>query len=84
MRRAYGSLRPGRRLFVHDFMVEDDGTGPPLAALWLVSSLLADPDAVLLTSDTLSERPHEAGFAEVGVQELLPEITKVLTATKPR
>lgn len=67
-------------------MVEDDGSGPPLAALWLASSLLADPGAVLLTPATLSDRTRAAGFAEVevGVQELIPEITKVLTATKPR
>jgi len=84
MRRAYDSHRPGGRLFVHDYMIEDDGGCPPLAALWLVSSLLADPDAVLLTPGTLSERAREAGFAEVGVHELIPEITKVLTATKPR
>ncbi len=64
--------------------VEDDGSGPPLAALWLVSSLLADPDAVLLTPGTLGERACEVGFAKVMVQELIPEITKVLTATKPR
>jgi SAM-dependent methyltransferase len=84
MLRAYDSLRPGGRLFVHDFMVEDDGNGPSLAALWLVSSLLADPDAVLLTPGTLSERAREAGFAKIEVQELIPEITKVLAASKPR
>jgi len=39
---------------------------------------------VLLTPATLSKRAREAGFAEVGVQELIPEITKVLTATKPQ
>jgi nitroreductase len=35
-------------------------------------------------AETLGERVREAGFAEVAVQELIPEITKVLTATKPR
>jgi hypothetical protein len=43
-----------------------------------------DQDAVLLTPGTLGERASEAGFAQVGAQEFIPELTKVLTATKPR
>lgn len=82
MQRAHAALRPGGRLFIHDFMVEDDGSGPALAALWLVSSLLADPNARCLTPGLLSKSAHEAGFLDIEVQELIPEITKVLSARK--
>ena len=31
---AYSALRPGGRLVVHDFMVDDSKDGPELGALW--------------------------------------------------
>jgi len=36
VRRAYASLEPGGMLIVHDFMVDDDLTGPASAALWML------------------------------------------------
>ena len=36
--RAYGALQPGGILIVHDFMVEDDGTGPPMCPVLRASS----------------------------------------------
>ena len=45
---------------------------------------LADLDVVLLTPVPPGERAHEAGFAQVVVQKLIAETTKVLTGTKPR
>lgn len=83
MRRAFAALRPGGRLYVHDFVVDDDHQGPSLASLWLVSSLLADPDAVLLTPARLASWARDGGFTDVAVSEHIAELTKVMTATRP-
>jgi 2-hydroxy-4-(methylsulfanyl)butanoate S-methyltransferase len=47
--RAFAALTPGRRIVLHDFMVDDDGSGPATAALWLVNALLIDPDVARLS-----------------------------------
>ena len=83
LRYAFKALAPGGLLIVHDFMVEDDGTGPTSAALWLLTSLLIDPDAELLAPGSLSKHIAKAGFADVRHQEVIPTITRMIAATKP-
>ena len=80
--RAFEALAPGGLLIVHDFMVEDDGTGPTSAALWLLTSLLIDPDAELLAPGSLCGHIAKAGFADVRNQEVIPTITRMIAATK--
>ena len=80
--RAFNALSPGGLLIVHDFMVQDDGTGPTSAALWLLTSLLLDPDAELLAPGSLSEHIAKAGFADVRHQEVIPTITRMIEATR--
>ena len=76
LRHAFKALAPGGLLIVHDFMVEDEGTGPTAAALWLLTSLLIDPDAELLAPGLLSEHIAKAGFAGIRDQEVIPTITR--------
>src|SRR5262249_2153677 len=38
--RASRALAPGGQLLLHDFMVDDDGSGPISAALWLLSAMI--------------------------------------------
>jgi len=83
MERAYQSLRPGGRLFVHDFMVDDEGSGPPLAALWLVSSMLSDPNAVLLRPVRIARLVQEASLELLESVEHIPEITRLVVVRKP-
>jgi ubiquinone/menaquinone biosynthesis C-methylase UbiE len=80
--RAFKALAPGGLLIVHDFMVEDEGTGPTSAALWLLMALLIDPDVELLAPGLLSRHITEAGFVDVRDREVIPTITRVITATK--
>jgi predicted O-methyltransferase YrrM len=80
--RSFQALAPGGTLLVHDFMVNDDGTGPTSAALWLLSALLNDPDAEMLTPGTLSSRIVEAGFVDVDDREVIPTITRLISARK--
>jgi ubiquinone/menaquinone biosynthesis C-methylase UbiE len=83
LRRAFAALRPGGLLVLHDFMVEDDATGPPSAALWLLFSLLCDPDAAMLTPQRVSDQVSAAGFTGVTSRETIPTITRMVMATKP-
>ena len=83
MERAFQSLRPGGRLFVHDFMVDDEGSGPTLAALWLVSSMLSDPNAVLLRPARVASLAREAGLEPLESVEHIPEITRLVVFRKP-
>jgi SAM-dependent methyltransferase len=81
--RALGALKPGGVLILHDFMVEDDRTGPASAALWLLAAMLMDPDAPALTPGGLSQVVRERGFTDISVRDVIPTITKVLVARKP-
>ena len=79
---AYGSLRPGGMLLLHDFMVEEDRTGPTTAALWF-TVFLSNPEAISFTPGGLVELLSEQGFAVEEVREVIPSITKLLVAKKP-
>lgn len=81
--KALGALKPGGSIFVHDFMVEDDRTGPPLAALWALQHMVFTPGAVSITPAHLTGLLEEAGFEEVTVFEMIPGLTKVAVAKKP-
>ncbi len=83
MRRAFAALAPGGLLIVHDFMVDDDRSGPPLAALWALQHMVFTPRAASLTGARISAEMAKAGFADPQVANLIPGMTKVVTATKP-
>ena len=80
--RALRALVPGGQLLLHDFMVEDDGSGPLSAALWLLSSMIVDPDSLELTPGSLSDRLAARGFVTERVQDVIPGITKLLRARR--
>ena len=43
---AYKALKPGGRLLVHDFMVDDSMDGPPLGALWALQHVTVNADGL--------------------------------------
>ncbi|MCZ6872715.1 MAG: methyltransferase [bacterium] len=79
---AFRSLKPGGQVILHDFMIQDDHSGPTSAALWFLP-LLFNPGAVSLTPGWLSALLHQAGFRDISVQDLLPGLTKLVLAKKP-
>jgi 2-hydroxy-4-(methylsulfanyl)butanoate S-methyltransferase len=82
-RRAFASLNPGGRYIVHDFIVDDDRTGPSLTALWQLQHMTFTPDAVSVTPGWLTDVMLDVGFVDIRVDDLIPGMTRVVTARKP-
>jgi 2-hydroxy-4-(methylsulfanyl)butanoate S-methyltransferase len=82
VQRAYEALRPGGRLLIHDFFVDDDRRGPKGAALWFVAFAF-NPDAVSLTPGGVTSLIEAAGFREAEVRSVIPGLTRLAVGRKP-
>jgi SAM-dependent methyltransferase len=80
---AYRSLRPGGVVMVHDFMVDDDRSGPPLPALWAFQHSAFTPGGVGLTPGFVSDSLREAGFVDIEVKPFIPGMTRLVCGRKP-
>ncbi|ANT61931.1 methyltransferase [Salipiger sp. CCB-MM3] len=80
---AFRALRPGGLLLVHDFVVRGDRSGPHLTALWQLQHTAFTPQAASLDASGLSSALGQAGFAEVTVGPMIPEMTMLAQAQKP-
>jgi 2-hydroxy-4-(methylsulfanyl)butanoate S-methyltransferase len=80
--RATASLRPGGLLVLHDFALDDDGVGPPFAALWFLQYLAYHPGGISFSAAELADRLRAHGFTDVSADVLIPEITKVIISRK--
>jgi precorrin-6B methylase 2 len=79
---AMNSLEPGGRIMIHDFMVESDRRGPPLAALWQLQHMAFTPDAQSLSVAWLRSALAEAGFEMEHGGDLIPGMTKLVVGRK--
>jgi hypothetical protein len=68
---------------LHDFMLDDDRTGPPVAALWLLNAITIDPDVASLTPGWLTEQVVTAGFESADLRPVIAGITRLLLARAP-
>ncbi|MCB9929988.1 MAG: methyltransferase domain-containing protein [Alphaproteobacteria bacterium] len=82
-RHAYDVTRPGGLYLVHDFMVEDDRSGPTLAALWQLQHLAFTPDARSSTPSWVAGIMEGAGFGHIETETLIPGMTKLVWGRKP-
>lgn len=81
--KACAALPAGGLLIVHDFMVEDDKTGPRDGALWFLTCMFNCPEGVVLTPGLVLELCEGAGFENAEAEDLIPGLTKVIVARKP-
>jgi hypothetical protein len=64
-------------------MVDDDRSGPRNAALWFMTFVF-DPGAVSFSPSELLGLAQGAGFVDASVRDLIPGITRLLVARRPR
>jgi precorrin-6B methylase 2 len=83
IRKAWEALRPGGSLLIHDFMLDNDETGPALAALWFLQYVSGRIDGVSFSAATLAAQLECQGFEGIRDQVVIPEITKLVMCTKP-
>ena len=83
LERARRALKPGGKLILHDFMLEDDRAGPSAAAGFFLVYLSVRSDPVSFTAPELSAWTEAAGFIDIDSAVMIPEITKMVTASKP-
>jgi len=83
LRKAWDALRPGGLLLIHDFMLDDDESGPALAALWFLQYLSGRIDGISFSAATLTARLVDQGFDSMSDQVVIPEITKLVACIKP-
>ena len=81
-RQAYNTINPGGLYIVHDFMVENDRSGPHLAALWQLQHLAFTPSAKSITPNYVCNIMEDAGFSDINQKVLIPGMTKVLWGKK--
>ena len=82
-KRAWAALRPGGRLLLHDFMLDDDRSGPVSAAAFFMTYLALRTDPVSFTAAQVATWAAEHGFTDIHSDIMIPEITKIVTARKP-
>ena len=80
---AFDSLVPGGKFLVHDFMVNDDRTGPVLAALWQLQHMAFTPDAHSVTAGWLKAEMKKVGFIEIQDIQIIQGLTQLVHARKP-
>lgn len=80
---AFNCMAPGGTYMVHDFMVKDDRTGPPMAALWQLQHMAFTPEARSVTPGWLKTRMTEAGFVDIREDDMVPGLTRLVSARKP-
>ena len=81
--RAAAALVPGGLLIIHDFMLDEDRSGPTLAALWFLQYLAYRADCASFTASEIGRLLSERGFVDVTTAGLIHEVTSVVTGHKP-
>jgi len=81
---AAKALRPGGRLLVHDFMVNDTMDGPVLGALWALQHVTVNANGLGLCPREIIQRMTTAGFEEDACEtvEMINGMTKLIVARK--
>lgn len=81
--KAFGSLRPGGTILIHDFMLDDTRHAPTHAALWFLANAVGGPGLVSFSSSDVATLLGDSRFEVVQSADLLPGMTGLVRARKP-
>lgn len=81
---AYRAMRPGGRLLIHDFMVDDNLDGPLLGALWGLQHVTVNAEGLGLCPKEVIPRLCKAGFdpSRCVTTDAIRGMTKLIVAHK--
>ncbi|MES0827618.1 methyltransferase [Ruegeria sp. SCP11] len=77
------TLSPNGRLFIHDFMVDDDHQGPSMAACWSLAMTMGNPDSTVIRPAMIEALLEEIGFTDIRIKPLIAGITSLVEACRP-
>ncbi|MBW1951201.1 MAG: hypothetical protein JRJ18_16995 [Deltaproteobacteria bacterium] len=78
-RKCHEKLPSGGAVIVHDFLLNEDYTGPVLSGLYYLISV----DGVPTSAKDMAGLLQEAGFVEPVIRTVIPEYTAMVCVTKP-
>jgi hypothetical protein len=79
LRRVYAKLPSGGAIVIHDFVMNDDKTGPTITALYNLTAIDGPPYSGADIASMLSQ----AGFVDPQTKTVIPEYTGMVAARKP-
>jgi ubiquinone/menaquinone biosynthesis C-methylase UbiE len=83
LRKSFDALAPGGRVATLEFVPNDDGISPPLAAMFSMVMLVSTPKGKAYRFDELAAMHAAAGFTECDLVELPPTPQRLVVARKP-
>lgn len=81
--RAWNSAAGGGRLVIHDFMLDDDRSGPLATARLFLAYMPTTPGAASFTGAEIQALVEAKPFESVTCETFIPDITKLVLARKP-
>lgn len=72
LKRAHDALKPGGRLFLSSFFLEEDRTAPPFAAMFAVEMLVMVPQGHVYTNVEIERLLEKAGFETYNLRVDIP------------
>ena len=82
IRRAFGALVPGGRMAIQEFILNEDKTGPKMAALFSLNMLVGTRAGASYSEPEYAEWMRAAGFVDVR-RITLPGPTGIMIGTRP-
>jgi ubiquinone/menaquinone biosynthesis C-methylase UbiE len=82
--KSYGALVPGGRVVIHDFLPNEERTGPDWPILFAVNMLVATESGSTYTYGELSAWLRSGGFSEIKKVKVEDAGSTVVIAKKPR
>jgi len=79
LRRVYAKLPSGGAVVIHDFVMNDEKTGPTITALYNLTAI----DGTPYSGADIAAMMKKAGFVDPQVKTVIPEYTGMVAARKP-